>query len=245
MARKPKTTNSLKGIDVEIKAQPGKQTLAMDLMPDIMIYGGAAGCVTAETEYLSEYGWRKIVDYEGEDIYQFNPKNSRLEKCSPYFIEHDAKDNLYRITNGVGVFQELSMEHRFVFYKKKKSKKHFEIAVGDLIALQQAGAPLRGYIHNPFSKHRIPFNIQGKPDTQLKIHEVYTTDDKKYCFETPSSYVVFRRGDHIFVSGNSGKSRLLLLKALKYAYKDPKFEGVLFRRTTKAHRSAGGLFCRS
>lgn len=243
MARTPKAkaNMSLADADIEVKAQPGKQTLAMDLMPELMIYGGAAGCVSAETEYLTVDGWKPISGYSGEDIYQYNPRNKRLELTSPYFVEHDTSDNLYRITNGVGVFQELSMEHRFVFYKKKKSKKHFEILVGDLIALQQAGHPLRGYIENPFGK-RVPFNIQGKPSTYLKIHEVMTTDDKKYCFETPSSYVVFRRGDHIFVTGNSGKSRLLLLKALKYAYKDPLFGGILFRKNTTAHRKPGGLF---
>lgn len=240
MARKS-TSRSLSNADIEIKAQPGKQTLAMDLMPEVMIYGGAAGCVSAETEYLTAEGWKYIKDYDGEDIYQYNPNNKRLELVSPYFVELPTKDNLYRITNGVGLFQELSMEHRFVFYKKKKSKKHFEILVGDLIALQQAGHPLKGYVENPFGK-RVPFNIEGKANTALKIHEVMTTDDTKYCFETPSSYVVFRCSNHIFVSGNSGKSRLLLLKALKFAYKDPLFGGILFRKNTTAHRKPGGLF---
>lgn len=241
MAKK-KAAGSLAGVDIEVKAQPGKQTLAMDLMPEVMIYGGAAGCVSAETEYLTKDGWRQISEYSGEDIYQYNPKNKRLELVTPYFVEYDLNgDNLYRITNGVGLFQELSMEHRFVFYKKKKSKKHFEILVGDLIALQQIGKPLQGYVENPFGK-RVPFNIPGKKSTYLKIHEVISTDDKKYCFETPSSYIVFRRGNHCFVTGNSGKSRLLLLKALKYAYKDPLFGGILFRKNTTAHRKPGGLF---
>ena len=40
----------------------------------------------------------------------------------------------------------------------------------------------------------------------------------------------------------SGKSRLLLLKALAHAYNDPYFEGVVFRRTTSALRDGGGLF---
>ena len=123
MARKP-VKQSFENVDIEVKAQPGKQTLAMDLMPEVMIYGGAAGCVSAETEYLTRDGWKQISEYDGEDIYQYNPRNKRLELVTPSFVEYDAKDNLYCITNGVGVFQELSMEHRFVFYKKKKSKKH-------------------------------------------------------------------------------------------------------------------------
>lgn len=43
----------------------------------------------------------------------------------------------------------------------------------------------------------------------------------------------------------SGKSRLLLLKAAHAAYKDPNFEGVMFRRTTGPLRGAGGLFTES
>lgn len=43
----------------------------------------------------------------------------------------------------------------------------------------------------------------------------------------------------------SGKSRLLLLKAVKHAYSDPNFEGVMFRRTTGPLRGAGGLFTES
>lgn len=40
----------------------------------------------------------------------------------------------------------------------------------------------------------------------------------------------------------SGKSRLLLTKAAYYAYEDPNFEGVMFRRTSPPLKAAGGLF---
>lgn len=242
MARKAASKTLIDPSIVNVTAQPGKQTLAMEAMPDVMIYGGAAGCVSAETEYLSEEGWKPISLYNNEKIYQYNPDNKRVELVSPYFIEYQMpKDTFFCIKNREGIYQELSMEHRFVFYKKKKSKKPFEIAVGDLVTLQQAGVPLQGYVETFFGK-RIGFNIPGKPSTYLKINERYATDGMKYCFETPSSYLILRREGHTFVTGNSGKSRLLLLKALKFAFSDPLFEGVLFRRTTKAHRSAGGLF---
>lgn len=132
MARKP-VKQSFENVDIEVKAQPGKQTLAMDLMPEVMIYGGAAGCVSAETEYLTRDGWKQISEYDGEDIYQYNPRNKRLELVTPSFVEYDAKDNLYCITNGVGVFQELSMEHRFVFYKKKNPKNILKFLLGILL----------------------------------------------------------------------------------------------------------------
>lgn len=43
-------------------------------------------------------------------------------------------------------------------------------------------------------------------------------------------------------AAGSGKSRLALLKALKYVASDPNFEAVLFRRNTGPLRAAGGLF---
>lgn len=46
-------------------------------------------------------------------------------------------------------------------------------------------------------------------------------------------------------AAGSGKSRLLLIKALKHAYQDPNFEGVMFRRTTGPLKGAGGLFTES
>lgn len=61
MAKK-KAAGSLAGVDIEVKAQPGKQTLAMDLMPEVMIYGGAAGCVSAETEYLTKMVGGRLVN---------------------------------------------------------------------------------------------------------------------------------------------------------------------------------------
>lgn len=46
-------------------------------------------------------------------------------------------------------------------------------------------------------------------------------------------------------AAGSGKSRLLLIKALKHAYQDTNFEGVMFRRTTGPLKGAGGLFTES
>lgn len=239
MSKKPK--EDLRGVQINLGVQEGKQQMAMDLTTNFMVYGGAAGCVDSETEYLSERGWKKISTWNGEKVYQFNPKNNKLSLCQPYYVcEDNAKDGFYKIENSLGIDQVLTMQHRFVFYKKKKSKKHFEMLVGDILATIQAGHPLSGYIKTLNGK-RIPFNIKGKPETYLKVYQVFPEDSNKYCFETETGYLYLRRNNHHFVTGNSGKSRLLLLKALKYAYNDPKFFGVIFRRTSPPLRN-GGLF---
>ena len=242
MARtKTKEKGSLQGVEIDLGVQPGKQQKAMDLTPNFMVYGGAAGCVDSETEYLSKHGWRKIKDWQGEEVYQYNPHNKKLTLCQPYYVKEDnSKDGFYKIESASGVDQVLTMQHRFVFYKKKKSKKHFEMLVGDLLVTIQAGKPLSGYIET-LSGERVPFNIKGKPETELKVYQIFPEDPHKYCFETKTGFLFLKRNNHQFVTGNSGKSRLLLLKALKYAYNDPKFFGVIFRRTSPPLRN-GGLF---
>lgn len=242
MAVKGKVKNDLSGVSFNITAQPGKQQMAMDLMPTVMIYGGAAGCVDADTEYLSPDGWNKISKWDGSDVAQVDPKTRKVSFCYPSYVEEEEhKDIFYSIKNVAGIDQVLTMTHRFVFYKKRKSKKHFQITVGDLIALQQSPHPLRGYVET-LNGERIPFNKARKQNTYLKITQTFPEDNTKYCFETETGYLLLRRNGHTFLTGNSGKSRLLLLKALKFVHKDPDFGGVLFRRTTKAHKSAGGLF---
>ena len=58
-----------------------------------------------------------------------------------------------------------------------------------------------------------------RPDhTKTKIEKVPTTDGYKYCFTVPSSYLVLRRENCIFITGNSGKSSLVsgILAALDH-----------------------------
>lgn len=84
------------------------------------------------------------------------------------------------------------------------------------------------------------FRSFANKDGKRPIEEVTPEDGYKYCFTTITGYFVVRQNNRIFITGNSGKSYLSLLKALKYAYKDPAFNGVIFRRNTTPVRE--GLF---
>lgn len=75
------------------------------------------------------------------------------------------------------------------------------------------------------------------------VMDVYSNDGFKYCFTTSTGYFVARQNNQIFITGNSGKSYLCLLKALKYAYQDPDFNGVIFRRNSDPVRQ--GLFAKA
>lgn len=74
------------------------------------------------------------------------------------------------------------------------------------------------------------------------ISSVKTPDGFKYCFSTKTGFFIARENGKIFLTGNSGKSRLILLRAGYHAHKDPNFEAVLFRRTSPPLKAAGGLF---
>jgi superfamily II DNA or RNA helicase len=68
-----------------------------------------------------------------------------------------------------------------------------------------------------------------------------TNDGFKYCFSVPSGYLVLRRGDCIFISGNSGKSEIFIVVAQALAKQGPilifvpntTVEGTIIRRFKK------------
>lgn len=86
------------------------------------------------------------------------------------------------------------------------------------------------------------FRSFANKDRKAQITLDNTSDGFKYCFTTESGFFIARQNGKIFLTGNSGKSRLLLLKAGYYAHNDPNFEGVMFRRTSPPLKAAGGLF---
>jgi len=63
----------------------------------------------------------------------------------------------------------------------------------------------------------------------------------QYCFEVETGALVLRRNGNVFITGNSGKSFLLLLSILRYV-DCPFWRGVIFRRSVEALRDPGGLF---
>lgn len=78
-----------------------------------------------------------------------------------------------------------------------------------------------------YMRKSIEYNVSVssyKPEVSLynsnaikKINKVPTVDGYKYCFEVPTHALVLRRNGRIFITGNSGKSRLMLADACKVA----------------------------
>lgn len=63
------------------------------------------------------------------------------------------------------------------------------------------------YSVNITDRSELKFNTHYKNKTQ--IIKVVPSDNMKYCFTVPSSYLVLRRNDKIFITGNCGKSSFI------------------------------------
>ena len=79
------------------------------------------GCVDADTEYLSPLGWKRIADYDGGQVMQFEPEpglafgsgKGRYVQPSNYIVK--PCDMMIRLKTGYGIDQMLSPDHRVIY----------------------------------------------------------------------------------------------------------------------------------
>ena len=61
-----------------------------------------------------------------------------------------------------------------------------------------------------FQPHVTYDTLFSVKDTPLGVAEAFTEEQMSYCFRVPSGYLVLRRGNKIFISGNSGKTKVMI-----------------------------------
>ncbi|MFA7264788.1 MAG: RtcB family protein [Candidatus Nanopelagicales bacterium] len=75
------------------------------------------GCVDADSEYLSPQGWRRIADYTGGPVMQYDPETSRGQFVEPSrFVVRDCPEFLWLRTK-YGIDQMLSPDHRMLVWR--------------------------------------------------------------------------------------------------------------------------------
>jgi hypothetical protein len=77
------------------------------------------GCVDADTEYLSPTGWKRIADYAGGQVAQFDNDTGRAEFVDPVEFVKLPCDTMVHFKNKYGVDQLLSLEHRMLVVDHK------------------------------------------------------------------------------------------------------------------------------
>ncbi|AGH32018.1 terminase large subunit [Vibrio phage PWH3a-P1] len=212
-----------------LSPQKGKQELAAKMKVDVMIYGGSAGCLDRDTEFLSKDGWKFLWEFEeGDEVLTFNDLDSTFQFEKPEdYIRLPCKD-LFRL-KGDNLDMVVSEEHCLLYWDEDDD-------LCETFLLDSA----EDIVNNP-TKYGFR-NEHGEYLYCKELSYYKPLDGYKYCFNVSTGYFLARRNGRTFITGNSGKSRLLLLKAGYYAHTDKNFEGVMFRRTTKPLTAAGGLF---
>ncbi len=176
----------------------------------LSIVKGYSGCVDADTEYFNGTEWKKISEYtEGEKVLQWNNKikfyYNRFELVNPLQYIKKSCYTMYYIKP---LGQMLSEEHRIIYFENNDNEEEpKEILVKDLI--NNIGK--YGYFDGAF-----PFVENTAYGFKSLVNKITLTKDDfievvpkggyKYCFTVPSSYLVLRRNNKIFITGNCGKT---------------------------------------
>ena len=107
-----------------ICAASPKQQMVVDCVREnkaqILVIGGAAGCVSAETEFLTPEGWVRFSEYrEGMSIGQYDPKTDILSFSEPLDYIKAPCQHL-TLMKGKGMEMALSDEHKVLYWPDYK-----------------------------------------------------------------------------------------------------------------------------
>jgi len=181
---------------------------------------GPFGPLSADTEFLTPNGWKRIDEYEkGDLVLQWWP-DGRTEFVEPDDYIVTPQTEFLWFHNKHSLSMVVSANHRVPYYDHKGQ---FKVALACDVAKQK-------HIYVPAYDNK----LQRQQKILLcprKEHDIIPSPDgKQYCFSLPSSFFVARHNNTIFVTGNSGKSVGSIMKIVQIACsQEPDEKGI--RRT--------------
>lgn len=75
------------------------------------------GCVDGDTEFLSPTGWKRISDYAGEDVLQYDAESGEASFITPLRYIEKPTDRFLHFTTKYGIDQMLTPDHRVLAWK--------------------------------------------------------------------------------------------------------------------------------
>ena len=200
----------------------------------LIVAGGSFGCVDMDTEYLGEHGWKKIKDYQsGEKIFSYCAETEKINIETPEYVS-EYGTTLYRLYNEK-VDMVLSMNHNILYYDALSGNKK-NITTESLIKEYNKNNDVRGFI-----KYFDGLCVGSIDFSGYQIEEFIPKDLKQYCFVTETGYFIARRNGKMFITGNSSKSYIGLMRHLRWT-DDPHYRGVVVRKNMKPIKASGGLY---
>lgn len=130
--------------------------------------GAGTGCVSADTEYLSPTGWKRIDQYDGGKVMQYDPRTGTGNLVAPErYIVREEKEFLYFRTK-FGVNQMLSADHNVLAYKitgRDGRRVLTTLSAGELAEIRES--QVKG------AKYQLETSFHVHPESQ-----VWFTDDE-------------------------------------------------------------------
>lgn len=143
------------------------------------------GCVDADTEYLSPMGWKRIADYDGGMVMQFNHSQGKFVKPVAYIKRKQEK--FLHFKTKYGVDQMLTPDHRMLVYRpSKKTVTGYveEVVLAGQLAAEHTRLKLGSRVKIPVS---FGVDIVGKiklTDAQIRVQVMVMADghiEKNQC----------------------------------------------------------------
>lgn len=125
-----------------------------------------AGCVDADTEYLSPTGWKRISEYQGGMVAQFDPETGAATFVEPSAYIKKPCTTMVRIQTSKGVDQLLSPEHRVLLYDNATPGAYVVMSAGDV--LQRHNQYFAGY--RPTRRSKTNPNMMSYSHAAIRPH---------------------------------------------------------------------------
>jgi RNA-splicing ligase RtcB len=84
------------------------------------------GCVDADSEFLSPDGWKRIADYNGELVMQYNPEDGVGTFVKPSRFVKREQDTFLHLHTKYGVDQALTRDHKVLCWNVVGRDRHHE-----------------------------------------------------------------------------------------------------------------------
>lgn len=153
---------------------------------NFVILNSPAGCVDKDTEYFNGKGWKKISDYNGGEVLQWNTDGT-ANMVQPIRYIKEPCNEMYHFETKYGLNQTLSSEHRVVYCTDYRGKYTLrECTAEELYNKQMLDNGFRG-------KFITTFNYNGKgidlTDNEIKIMCAIICDGTFYYYHEDAEKV--------------------------------------------------------
>lgn len=152
------------------------------------------GCVSADTEFLTPQGWKRIDQYqEGDLVAQYDPNTHESAFVKPLAYVKEACDEMYVVRPSRGVSMKLCPEHRVLTFNQGGSH-HRVDTMEDVAKAQERNVNgFRGFFRSTFEMDASGMDLE---DADIRV-------------------MVMTMADGSFTSGCGTRCRLRVLKERK------------------------------